>query len=260
MPFRRSDARRSGALHVIEFTPASRFNSYFLDLQMPEENSETKRTFFKHESMNYYDASSYANYSSSSIPSTIAQPLPGQPPLPPMPPPPSGVPPPPHVFGPVPSQVTPIQWGHAHTQWQWLTPQTSPLPTPPPTPHDIANTIPREIPLRGNYVRRERFTHNRNNMYIPRNNFHRKNRRVVRFGQSQGQFDQVAYFGTTLTGNLGLEWRRNNYTTATSDAMMNHMTVPLPNHPIPPIPSGIVNRHSEETEDQDVKIVIVNVF
>jgi len=225
---------------------------------MPEENSEIKRTFFKQDSINFGYDTSYANYSSSSTPSTIAQPLPGQPPLPP---PPSGVPPPPHVFGPVPSQVTPIQWTHTHAPWQWITPQTSPLPTPPPTPHDIANTIPREIPLRGNYVRRERFTHTRNNMYIQRNNFHRKNRRVVRFGQPQSQFDQAAYFGATLTGNLGLEWRRNNYTAATSDAIINHLTVPLSNHPISSITPGIVNdRHNEETEDQDVKIVLVNIF
>lgn len=94
-------------------------------------------------------------------------------------------------------------------------------------------------------------------MYIQRNNFHRvKNRRVVRFGQPQSQFDQAAYFGAALTGNLGLEWRRNNYTATANDAILNHMTVPLPNHPIPPIPPGIVSsRHTEEMEDQDVKIV-----
>ncbi|KYQ59288.1 Protein painting of fourth, partial [Trachymyrmex zeteki] len=224
-----------------------------------EENSETKRAFFKQESINFgYDASSYASYSSSSS-STITQPLPGQPPLPPMPPPPSGVPPPPHVFGPVPSQMTPIQWTHAHTPWQWITPQTSPLPTPPAPPHDIASTIPREIPLRGNYVRRERFTHNRNSMYIHRNNFHRKNRRVVRFGQPQGQFDQAAYFGATLTGNLGLQWQRNIYNAAASDSIRSHMTVPLSSHSISPIPSGIMsNRHNEETEDQDEKVVKKN--
>lgn len=231
---------------------------------MPEGSNEGKRTFFKQESIGFgYNASpSYASYSSpSSVPSTIAQPLPGQPPLPPMPPPPSGVPPPPHVFGHVSSQVTPIQWTHAHTPWQWITSQTSPLPTPPPTPHDIASTIPREIPLRGNYVRRERFTHNRSNVYVQRNNFHRKNRRVVRFGQPQGQFDQAAYFGATLTGNLGLEWQRNNYSAATSDAMLNHMTIPLSNHPMPPIPLGIAsNRRNEETEDQDVKIVLVQLY
>lgn len=220
-------------------------------------------TFVKQESINFgYDASSYANYSSSSSsPSTVAQPLPGQPPLPPMPPPPSGVPPPPHVFGPVPSQVTPIQaWAHPHAPWQWITPQTSPLP--PPTPREITNTFQREMPLRGNYARRERFSHNRSNMYVQRNNFHRKNRRLARFGQSQGQFDQAAYFGATaLTGSLGLEWQRNNYTATTNDAIINHMTVPLPNHPIPPIPSGIVpSRHSEETEDRDMKTVLVIMF
>ncbi|KAM0731912.1 Protein painting of fourth [Formica fusca] len=221
--------------------------------RVSEKDNEAKQTFVKQESINFgYDASSYANYtSSSSSPST--QPLPGQPPLPPMPPPPSGVPPPPHVFGPVPSQVAPIQaWAHPHAPWQWITPQTSPLP--PPTPREITNTFQREMPLRGNYVRRERFTHNRSNMYVQRNNFHRKNRRLARFGQSQGQFDQAAYFGATLTGSLGLEWQRNNYTATANDAIINHITVPLPNHPIPPIPPGIVtNRHSEETEDRDVK-------
>lgn len=95
-------------------------------------------------------------------------------------------------------------------------------------------------------------------MYVQRNNFHRKNRRVVRFGQPQGQFDQTAYFGATLAGNLGLEWRRNNYPATTSDAIINHMAVPLPNHSIPPIPPGIMsNRHTEDVEDQDVKIVLL---
>ena len=226
--------------------------------RVSEKDNEAKQTFVKQESINFgYDASSYANYSSSSSsPSTVAQPLPGQPPLPPMPPPPSGVPPPPHVFGPVPSQVAPIQaWAHPHAPWQWITSQTSPLP--PPTPREITNTFQREMPLRGNYVRRERFSHsNRSNMYVQRNNFQRKNRRLARFGQSQGQFDQAAYFaGATLTGSLGLaEWQRNNYTATANDAIINHMTVPLPNHPIPPIPPGIVtSRHSEETEDRDVK-------
>jgi len=229
---------------------------------MPEENSEIKRTFVKQESMNNfgYDASSYANYSSSSsssISSTIAQPLPGQPPLPPMPPPPNRVPPPPHVFEPVPSQVTPIQaW--IHPTWQWIASQAS---MPPPTPREVTNTIQREMPLRGNYVRHERFAHNRSNMYIQRNNFHRKNKRPVRFGLPQGQFDQNTYFGATLTGNLGLDWQRNNYTTAGNNDIRNHMTVPVSSHSISSISSGIVsNRHSEETEDQDLKIVLVNIL
>lgn len=226
-----------------------------------EENGEAKRSYVKQECINFGYESSYPTYTSSSTtPSTVTQPLPGQPPLPPMPPPPSGVPPPPHVFGPVPSQVTPIQaWTHPPAPWQWITPQTSPLPPPPP--RDMTtNTFQREMPLRGNYMRRDRFTHNRNNMYVQRNNFHRKNRRLARFGQSQGQFDQTAYFGATLTGSLGLEWQRNNYAASTNDAIMNHMPVPLPNHPIPSIPPGILtNRHSEETGDQDVKIVLEEV-
>ncbi|XP_018404419.1 PREDICTED: glutamic acid-rich protein-like isoform X2 [Cyphomyrmex costatus] len=243
---------------------ANHIESGSMKRAISEENSEAKRALFKQESVNFgYDASSYANYSSSSssstTSSTITQPLPGQPPLPPMPPltPSSGVPPPSHVFRPVPSQMTPIQWTHTRTPWQWITPQTSPLPTPSTPPHDIASTIPREIPLRGNYVHRERFTHNRNSMYIQRNNFHRKNRRVIRFGQPQSQFDQAVYFGAaTLTDNLaGLQWQRDIYNAAASDDIRNHMTVPLASHSISPIPPGIVsNRHNEETEDQDVKI------
>ncbi|XP_072753569.1 uncharacterized protein Pof isoform X3 [Anoplolepis gracilipes] len=217
-----------------------------------KDNEAKKQTFVKQESINFgYDASSYANYSSSSsTPSTVAQPLPGQPPLPPMPPPSSGVPAPSHIFGPVHSQVAPIQaWTHPHAPWQWITPQT-PLQ---PTAREIANTFQREMPLRGNYVRRERFNHNRQ-VYNQRNNF-RKTRRLARYGQSPGQFDQAAYFGATLTGSLGLEWQRNNYTATGNDTIINHMTVPIPNHPIPPIPPGIVtSRHSEETEDRDVKI------
>ncbi|XP_071858287.1 RNA binding domain-containing protein painting of fourth isoform X1 [Bombus fervidus] len=224
-----------------------------------EENGEAKRSFVKQECINFgYDGSYPAYTSSSSSPSTVTQPLPGQPPLPPMPPPSSGVPPPPHVFGPVPSQVTPIQaWTHPPAPWQWITPQTSPLPPPPP--RDMtANSFQREMPLRGNYMRRERFTHNKSNMYVQRNNFHRKNRRLPRFGQTQGQFDQAAYFGATLSNNLGLEWQRNNYTASTGDTIMNHM--PLPNHPLPPIPPGILtNRHGEETSDQDAKVVLEEV-
>lgn len=210
------------------------------------------RSFVKQECVSFAYNGSYPTYtSSSSSPSTVTQPLPGQPPLPPMPPPTSGVPPPPHVFGPVPSQVTPIQaWTHPPTAWQWITPQASPLPPPPP--RDMtANTFQREMPLRGNYMRRERFNHNRSNVYVQRSNFHRKNRRLARFGQTQGQFDQAAYFGATLSNSLGLDWQRNNYTASTNDAIMNHMPVPLPNHPLPPIPPGILtSRHSEETSDR----------
>ncbi|XP_011707451.1 PREDICTED: uncharacterized protein LOC105462510 isoform X2 [Wasmannia auropunctata] len=219
-------------------------------LQMPEE-SDTKRAFVKQEYELGYDAA-YANYSSSSSSTpSIAQPLPGQPPLPPMPPPPSRVPPPPHVFESVPSQVTPIQaW--IHPTWQWIASQAS---LSSPAPREITNTIPREVSLRNSYIHHERFAaHNRSNMYVQRNNF-RKNRRPVRFGLPQGQFDQSAYFGATLTGNLGVEWQRNNYTAVVNDDIRNHMTVPLSSHSIPPIPPGIVsNRHGEETEDQDVKI------
>ena len=234
---------------------------YIMKRSITDENGETKRSFVKQECINFGYEGSYPVFtSSSSTSSTVTQPLPGQPPLPPMPPPSTGVPPPPHVFGPVPSQVTPIQaWTHPPTPWQWITPQTSPLP--PPHPRDITtNTFQRDLPLRGNYMRRERFTHNRSNIYVQRSNFHRKNRRLARFGQSQGQFDQAAYFGATLSNTLGLEWQRNNYTTSAGDAIMSHMPVPLPNHPLPPIPPGILtNRHGEETSDQDVKIVLEEV-
>ncbi|XP_026667706.1 uncharacterized protein LOC108622916 isoform X2 [Ceratina calcarata] len=227
-----------------------------------DENGETKRSFVKQEGINIGYESTYPSYTSASpSPATVTQPLPGQPPLPPMPPPPpSGVPPPPHIFGPVPSQVTPIQaWTHPPTPWQWITPQASPLPPPPPR-EMTASSFQRDLPLRGNYMRRERFTHAKSNIYIQRNNFHRKNRRLARYGQTQGQFDQAAYFGTTLSNSLGLEWQRNSYTTSTGDTIMNHMPVPLPNHPLPPIPPGILpNRHGEETTDQDVKTVLEEV-
>lgn len=111
--------------------------------------------------------------------------------------------------------------------------------------------------MKGNYARRDRFAHNRNPMYVQRNNFYRKNRRV-RFGPgSQGQFDQTAYFGTaSLTSGLGLDWQRNNYTAnPANSAVINHMTVPLAAHAVPSSPSRVAsNRHSEETEDQDVNI------
>lgn len=175
-----------------------------------------------------------------------------------MPPPTTGIPPPPHIFGPMHSQIAPLQaWAHPSAPWQWITPQASPLPPPPP--RDMTSTFQREMPLRGNYMRRERFNHNKSNVYIQRSNFHRKNRRLARFGQTQGQFEQATYFGATLSNSLGLEWQRNNYATLTGDTIMNHMPVPLPNHPLPPIPPGILtNRHvAEDPSEQDVKIVLV---
>ncbi|XP_015174223.1 PREDICTED: DNA-directed RNA polymerase II subunit RPB1-like isoform X2 [Polistes dominula] len=219
-----------------------------------EENGDSKR-FVKQEPVAIkYEGTTYTNYSSSTTsPSTsIPQPLPGQPPLPPMPPPPSGIPPPPHVFGPVPSQVTPIQtWTQAPTHWSWI---TTPLPQ-----REIQH-VQREIVLRGNYMGRERYPHNRNNMYMQRNNFHRRNRRLSHFGQPQGQFDQASYLGSPLTGGLGLEWQRNNYNATPNDAIMNHMPVPLSNHPVTPITQGIVTaKHREEKGDQNVKIVVEEV-
>ncbi|XP_076384740.1 RNA binding domain-containing protein painting of fourth isoform X1 [Megalopta genalis] len=232
--------------------------SQLLIFQVTDENGEAKRSFVKQECVTFgYDGTYTAYTTSSSSPSTVTQPLPGQPPLPPMPPPSGGVPPPPHVFGPVPSQVTPIPaWTHPPAPWQWISPQTSHLPPPPPR-DIVANTFQREMPLRGNYMRRERFNNNRNNPYVQRNNYHRKNRRLARFGQSQGQFEQAAYFGTTLSSSLGLEWQRNNYATTASNAIINH--IPPPNLPLPSIPPGILtNRHGEDTSDQEEVVVKKN--
>lgn len=168
-----------------------------------------------------------------------------------MPPPLNGVPPPPHVFGSVPSQVAPIPWTHAHT-WQWMTPQTSLSPS---APREIVNTFHKKMPLKSNYARRDRFTHNRNAMYVQRNNFYRKDKSMARFGKSQdyqSQFYRTAYFSNSLT---------SGYTTPANKAVINHMTVCLPTHPVPSSPSAIANnRSSEETEDQDVRIVLPNIF
>ncbi|XP_012273009.1 RNA polymerase II-associated factor 1 homolog isoform X2 [Orussus abietinus] len=170
-----------------------------------------------------------------------------------MPPPPGAVPPPPHVFGPVHTQVAPIQtWAHPQS-WQWVTPQTAPLP--PQTSRDIVtSTFQREMPLRVNYIRRGRFNHNPNSVYVQRNNFHRKNRRLPRFDQNQGQFDQAAYFGAAQSAGIGLEWQRSNFATPTTEALMNH--VALSNHQIPPLPPGVsgINRHGKDTRDQEIKI------
>lgn len=116
------------------------------------------------------------------------------------------------------------------------------------------------MPLKGNYVRRERFSHNRNNVHAQRNNFQRKNRKPARFEQTQVQYDQsAAYFGAPLTSNLGLEWQGYKNTTTGKDAVIKHMTVPLPAHPISPIPPSIMNnrKRSEQREkSQDVEIVL----
>lgn len=177
-----------------------------------------------------------------------------------MPPPPGTLPPPPHVFGPVHSQVTPMQpWSHPPPPWQWMTPQTPPLP--PQSPRDMTpNNFQRDMPLRSNYVRRDRFNHNRNNIYNQRNNFHRKNRRHPRFDQPQGQFDQSSYFGPSLPSTIGLDWQRNSYSTSQSDGLINHISVAIQNHQmtqsaLPPGAQNLINRHGDESGDQEIKIV-----
>lgn len=195
-----------------------------------------------------YGYDTYVSYASTtSTPTTVNQPLPGQPPLPPMPPPPGSVPPPPHVF--VPSQVTPIQtWPHAPPHWQWLTPQATAIPSQP------ATTFQRDLCLRGNFVRRERFNNNnRNNIYNQRNNFHRNknNRRTP-----QGQFDQN-YFGSALQGNIALDWQRNNFTATGSDGIMGHIPVNIPNQ-MNHLNSTMVNRRTDD--DPDIKVISVRIF
>lgn len=224
----------------------------------------------KQELVSFSYENSYAGYSTPSpSPATINQPLPGQPPLPPMPPPPGTLPPPPHAFGPVHSQVTPMQpWSHPPPPWQWMTPQTPPLP--PQSPREMTpSNFQREMPLRSNYVRRDRFNHNRNNIYNQRNNFHRKNRRHPRYDQPQGQFDQSAYFGQAITGAVGLDWSRNNYSNSQSihpgDGMMNHISVAIQNHQLSQsLTSGAsqnsVNRHGDELGEGDIKIVSVRMI
>ncbi|XP_025602305.1 eukaryotic translation initiation factor 5B-like isoform X2 [Athalia rosae] len=182
-----------------------------------------------------------------------------------MPPPPGTLPPPPHVFGPVHSQVTPMQpWSHPPPPWQWMTPQTPPLPQQ--SARDLTpNNFQRDMPLRNNYIRRDRFTHNRNNIYNQRNNFHRKNRRHPRYDPSHGQFDQTSYFGPTVPIAIGLDWQRNSYSANPSvhpaDGLINHISVAIQNHQIPQssLPPGVshgsINRHMEESGDQDIKIV-----
>ncbi|XP_046747629.1 uncharacterized protein LOC124412067 isoform X2 [Diprion similis] len=203
----------------------------------PEENGDSKRLAVKQELATFGYDNNYGSYSvPSPSPAAINQPLPGQPPLPPMPPPPGTLPPPPHVFGPVHSQVTPMQpWSHPPPPWQWMTPQTPPLP--PQSPRDMTpNNFQRDMPLRSNYVRRDRFNHNRNNIYNQRSNFHRKNRRNPRYDQLQGQFDPASYFGPSLPV-----------------AIQNHQ---LQQSSLPPGASQIsINRHMDESGDQDIKIV-----
>lgn len=154
-----------------------------------------------------YGYNTSMNYSSTTTaPTTLNQPLPGQPPLPPMPPPQAAVPPPPSVYGAVPTQVPQIHaWPHPTATWQWITPQVTSLPTQNSAAAAAAAAAfqrdMREMPVRSSYVKRERFNHNRNSVYPQRGNFHKKNRR--RFEQPQNQYEQSSYYGgLTLPNNL----------------------------------------------------------
>ncbi|KAH0568257.1 uncharacterized protein LOC123268660 isoform X1 [Cotesia glomerata] len=204
------------------------------------ENGEAKNGMNKQDTTYGYETSYSSYYPSSNSPSTANQPLPGQPPLPPMPPPPGALPPLPHVFSPMP-QVTQIQSWAPAPAWQWITPQATALAAQ--TSRDITNST------RGNYTRRDRFTHNRNNVYPPRGNFHRKNRRP-RFDQTPTPFDPTtAYFGQSLAaGNISIDWQRG-FAAAHNDAqnLVNHMAMSMSNQS-----SGVNDR---QDGDQDVKIV-----
>ena len=200
-----------------------------------------------------YGYETYVSYApTTSTTTTVNQPLPGQPPLPPMPPPSGAVPPPPHVF--VPSQVTPMQaWPHP-PHWQWITPPATALPSQPVT------NFQRDLPVRGSFVRRERFTNsnNRNNIYNQRNNYHRNknNRRSQRFESLQGQFDPN-YFATTHQGNVTSDWQRNNFPTTASEGIMGHIPVNIPNS-MNHLNSPVANRRTDE--DPDIRVVSVSVF
>ena len=202
--------------------------------------------YVKQENTNFgYDPSHYINYSAATSSATTLnhhqQPLPGQPPLPPMPPPQGAVPPPPSaVYNPVQAQVAQIHpaaaaAAAAWSQWQWLTPPATPLPPPQPTA-----AFQRDI--RNNFVKRERYNHNRNNIYQTRGNFHKKNRRQ-RF-DSQSSYEQAAaYYGGAA---LGMDWQRNN------EAIIGHMQMAMQGHAM----SG--NRRCDDASEQDVKVKHTN--
>lgn len=206
---------------------------------MIDEKGELKSSsYVRQEMVSYgYDTSSMSYSTTTTTPTVINQPLPGQPPLPPMPPPQAAAPPPPSVYGAVPTQVSQIHaWPHPAATWQWITPQVAPIPTQNPAVAAAAafQRDIREMPMRSSYVKRERFNHNRNNVYPHRGNFHRKNRR--RFDQSQGQYDQSSYYGAALTNNLGAYNE--------SLQMSLHMAA-----------TGGGTRKPEDSSDQDIKVL-----
>lgn len=216
---------------------------------MVEENGEVKNSsYVKQETVHGYGYdTSYLNYSATAAPTALNQPLPGQPPLPPMPPPQGTVPPPPSVYGSVQAQVTPIHaWPHA-AAWQWITPhQATAIPTQ--SAAAAAAAFQREMPMRNNYVKRERYNnHNRNAMYQQRGNFHRKNRRQQRYEQSQqNQFDQASYYGAALTNTLGLDWQRGN------EALLG-MQLPMQNQ-LHMANTVANNRRPDDSGDPDIKV------
>ncbi|XP_063985089.1 uncharacterized protein LOC135166605 [Diachasmimorpha longicaudata] len=174
-------------------------------------------------------------YTTSSSGQPITQPLPGQPPLPPMPPPGSFAPMP--MFSTMP-QVPQLQtWGQAHP-WQWITPQAAaPIPTQPA--RDINNALKQ---TQGNYARRDRFNHNRNNVYAQRGHFNRNERRRFRHQQQPGQFDPAMgpYW-------QGIDWQRANFGATQGDGVVNQIQVNSP--------SAAGSADKSDAGDQKVKIV-----
>ncbi|KAL7305789.1 hypothetical protein TKK_0002038 [Trichogramma kaykai] len=177
---------------------------------------KTNQTFIKQESANppvtnvtySYDPAAQQYYSQATSNQMSQQPLPGQPPLPPMPPPQPAAPPPPApVFGP--AQVSQFQaaaaaaaWSQA---WQWMTPQPTPIQATPINPAAYQRC---DLAIRNNYIKRERFNHNRNTQFSNRGNFYRNRNR--RFDQNQTQFDQSNYYGSQVIPSANSDWQRNN--------------------------------------------------
>lgn len=181
-----------------------------------------------------YDASSINYSTTTTAPTSLNQPLPGQPPLPPMPPPQAAAPPPPSVYGAVPTQVPQIHaWTHPAAGWPWISQQVvAPMPT-----QNHAAAFQREMPIRNTYVKRERYNHNRNSVYPQRGNFHRKNKR--RFEQSQGKYDQASFYGAALTNNIGA------YNEALQLSLQNQLS-----H----MAATVGARKPEDSIEQDIKV------
>ncbi|XP_015123840.1 uncharacterized protein LOC107045937 [Diachasma alloeum] len=206
-----------------------------------EDNSGIKMAYSESEpqTASYGYETAYPTYTNASSGQTVTQPLPGQPPLPPMPPP--GALPPMPMFSAMP-QVPQLQtWGHA-APWQWITPQAA-APIPPQPARDINNALKSS---RGNYVRRDRFNHNRNNVYAQRGSFNRNERRRFKHQQQPGQFDP-----TTATYWQGIDWQRANFATAQGDGLINHMNAQMQMKSA----AAAGSADKSDTGDQEVKIV-----